>query len=111
VGLTLTAPRNLVWAGGNPDPSWDYVEPNFTLADSPVTFLDGDDVTFNDASGNSFVTISNNVIPTLVSVAGTASYTFGGPNEISGVAQLVDSRGITGSPSNRNQCRNNVVRY
>jgi len=91
VGLTLTAPRNLVWAGGNPDPSWDYVEPNFTLADSPVTFLDGDDVTFNDASGNSFVTISNNVIPTLVSVAGTASYTFGGPNEISGVAQLVDS--------------------
>jgi fibronectin-binding autotransporter adhesin len=91
VSLTLTAPRNLIWAGANPDNSWDHSELNFMLSGSPTAFAEGDNVTFNDASGNTSLAISNDVTPTLISVAGTQSYNFSGPNKITGVAQLVDA--------------------
>jgi len=89
--LTLTAPRNLVWAGGNPDNSWDYAEQNFTLSGSPAQFMDGDNVIFGDSSPNTSVTISNNVTATLVSVTGSQAFSFGGPAKVTGVSQLVDS--------------------
>ena len=89
--LTLTAPRNLIWAGANPDNSWDYVEQNFTLSGLPTLFKDGDDTTFGDGSANTSVTISNNVTATLVSVTGAQSYFLGGPGKLTGVSQLVDS--------------------
>jgi fibronectin-binding autotransporter adhesin len=89
--LTITAPRNLIWAGGNPDNVWDHSELNFILSSSPTAFAEGDDVTFDDSSANTSVAISNNVTPTLISVAGSSSYTFSGPNKITGIAQLVDS--------------------
>lgn len=91
VSLTLTPPRNLIWAGANPDNSWDHSELNFLLSGSPTAFAEGDNATFNDASGNTFLSISNDVTPSLISVAGTQSYNFSGPNKITGVAQLVDS--------------------
>lgn len=89
--LTLTAPRNLIWAGANPDNAWDHTELNFTYLGSPTAFAEGDNVTFNDSSANTFLAISNDVIATTVSATGTASYTLDGPNKITGVSQLVDS--------------------
>ena len=91
VALTLLAPRNLIWAGGNPDNEWDHSELNFMLSGTPTAFGEGDNVTFNDSSANTAVAISNNVTPTLLSVTGTQNYSFSGPNKITGVAQLVDS--------------------
>lgn len=102
VSLTLTAPRNLIWAGANPDNSWDHTELNFTLSSLPTSFAEGDNAIFNDASGNTFLAISNDVTPTLISVAGTQSYSFNGPNKITGVAQLVDSSSGTLSIANDN---------
>ena len=89
--LTLAAPRNLVWVGANPDNSWDHTELNFSLGGSPTAFAEGDNVTFNDSSPNSSLAISNDVTPTLVTVAGSSVYTFSGPNKITGVSQLLDS--------------------
>ncbi len=86
--LTLTAPRNLIWAGANPDNSWDFTEANFLLSGSPTVFGNGDNVTFNDSSANTSLAISNDVTATLIAVTGTSSYTFNGPNKITGVSQL-----------------------
>ena len=91
VALTLTAPRNLIWAGGNPDDVWDHSELNFTLSGSPVSFAEGDNVTFNDSSANTSLAISNDVTATLISVAGTGSYAISGPNKITGITKLVDT--------------------
>lgn len=89
--LTLTAPRNLIWAGANPDNVWDHSELNFTLSGSPTAFAEGDNVTFNDTSANTSLAISNDVTTTLMTVSGTASYSISGPNKITGVSKLVDS--------------------
>jgi fibronectin-binding autotransporter adhesin len=86
--LTLTTPRNLIWAGANPDNSWDFTEANFLLSGSPTVFGNGDNVTFNDSSANTSLAISNDVTATLIAVTGTSSYTFNGPNKITGVSQL-----------------------
>ncbi len=48
--LTLTPPRNLIWAGGVVGSSWNYTDPEFTLAGSPTVFAPGDNATFNDSS-------------------------------------------------------------
>jgi len=89
--LTLTAPRNLIWAGANPDNSWDFTEANFLLSGSPTAFGNGDNVTFNDSSANTSLAISNDVTATLIAVTGTSSYTFNGPSKITGVSQLAVS--------------------
>lgn len=91
VALTLTAPRDLIWAGANPDNSWDHTELNFTLSGSPTAFAEGDNVTFNDSSANTSLAISNDVTATTILATGSASYTLDGPNKITGVSQLVDS--------------------
>ena len=88
--LTVTAPRNLNWVGGNPGSDWNYTDLNFSSG-SATAFLAGDNVTFNDSSSFQSVTISNNLTPTMISVAGTKSYTFGGPKKLTGVSQLADS--------------------
>jgi autotransporter-associated beta strand protein len=88
--LTLTAPRNLIWAGGVVNSSWNYTDQEFTLAGSPTAFAPGDNATFNDSSSFQSVTVSNNLTATLVSVVGTKSYTFSGPNGLTGISQLVD---------------------
>jgi autotransporter-associated beta strand protein len=106
--LILTAPRNLIWAGANPDNVWDHTELNFTSG-SPTAFGEGDNVTFNDSSANTFVTISNNVTPTLMTVSGTSGYTFLGPSKITGVAQLVDSSSGTLTIDNVNDFTGGTV--
>jgi fibronectin-binding autotransporter adhesin len=88
--LTLVAPRNLTWAGGNPGSDWNYTDQNFTVSGSPTAFAAGDNVTFDDSSSFTSVTISNNLTPTLVSVVGAQTYTFSGPigQQITGVSRL-----------------------
>ncbi len=88
VSLTLTAPRNLIWAGGNPITDWNYTDQEFTLAGSPTAFAPGDNTTFNDTSSYQSVTISNDLTSSLVSVVGTRSYTFSGPNKLAGVSSV-----------------------
>jgi autotransporter-associated beta strand protein len=89
--LTVTAPRSLIWAGGNPGSSWNFADLEFLLSGSPSTFAEGDNVTFDDSSSFQSVVISNNMTPTMVSVTGTKSYTFSGPNKLIGVARLEQS--------------------
>ena len=79
-----------MWAGGVVGTDWNFTDQEFTLAGNPTAFAVGDNVTFNDSSANTSVTISNNLTPTLMSVTGSQSYTFSGPNGLTGVAQLVD---------------------
>jgi autotransporter-associated beta strand protein len=100
--LTLLPPRNLIWVGNNPGNAWNYADTNFTLLGSPTNFLDGDNVTFDDSSSVQTVILSNNVTPTLVSVNGTTSYSFGSPNKITGIAQLVDTSSGTLVIANNN---------
>lgn len=88
--LTMTMPRDLIWAGGVVGTDWNYTDQEFTLAGNPTAFAAGDSVTFNDSSANTSVTISNNLTPTLMSVVGSQSYSFSGPNGLTGVAQLAD---------------------
>ncbi len=92
--LTLTAPRNLTWVGGNPGSDWNYTDLNFSSG-SATAFAPGDNATFDDSSSFQSVTISNNLTPTLISVVGTKSYSFSGPLgiQITGVSKL----GVGGS--------------
>jgi fibronectin-binding autotransporter adhesin len=93
--LTLIAPRELTWQGGNGN-VWDYTDTNFiNSASSPQPFTDGDDVTFDNSSANTAVTLTNSVIPTLVTVNASQSYSFNDGSgvyagKISGFGQLVD---------------------
>ena len=88
--LTLTPPRNLVWVGGNTDDNWEFSELNFSLSGAPTTFNTGDDVTFDDTSANTSVTLTNSVISTLVTVDSANGYNFSGTGKITGFGQLVD---------------------
>lgn len=91
--LTLLAPNNLVWEGGNPDSSWDSATPNFTNSSGAlVAFSYGDNVTFDDTSVNTSVVLNtNNLTPSLVMVNGTQPYSFFGPGNIVGFGTLVDN--------------------
>jgi len=91
--LTLQAPNNLVWQGNNPNDNWDVgTTLNFTNpAGAAQAFIYGDNVTFNDSSANTSVNLSTNVVPSLVSVSGTESYTFAGSGSITGFGSLIDN--------------------
>lgn len=88
VSLSVTQPRNLIWAG-NVFSAWDYTtDQEFTFGGSPTSFTAGDNASFDDSSAYTTVTISNDVTSTLVSVVGTQSYTFTGANKLTGVSAL-----------------------
>jgi autotransporter-associated beta strand protein len=91
--LTLQAPNNLVWQGGNPNNAWDLATTlNFTnRAGAFEAFSNADIVTFNDTSANTGVVISNSLVATLVTVSGTQSYSFAGPGSITGFGGLIDN--------------------
>lgn len=89
--LTLVPPHNLIWKGGNPDDSWDHSTMNFTDSGNPAAFGDGDDVTFDDSSANTAVTmVDSNLVSTLVTVNASQNYTFNGTGKLTGFGQLVD---------------------
>ncbi len=110
--LTLTAPRNLVWVGGNPSTDWNLTDTNFSLSGNPSTFDQGDDVLFNDSSSYPSVTISNSVVASSIVVGGTQGYSFTGPGVITGVSQLIDTNTGTltiGNPNNDGLSYNNYT--
>lgn len=87
--LTLIPPHNLVWQGGA-DGNWDFNEANFTNQSGVAEiFTNGDDVTFNDTSGDTSVDVTNAVTSTLVTVNSSEAYTFNGTGKITGFSQLV----------------------
>jgi fibronectin-binding autotransporter adhesin len=88
--LTLTPARNLIWAGGNTDNNWEYSELNFTLSGLPTAFTNGDDVTFDDTSANTTVSVTNSLIPTLVTVNTANGYILNGSGKVTGFGRLVD---------------------
>ena len=100
--LTLLAPRDLIWAGGNPGSSWNFTDLEFLLSGSPTNFGEGDLVTFNDSSAIQSVVISNNMTPTLVTVTGTVPYTFSGPSKLTGITKLVQASAGTLTIVNEN---------
>lgn len=88
--VTLEAPHNLVWQGDGAANNWDLsVTPNFLNGVNPEPYTNGDDVTFNDSSANTSVSlVGNTLVPTLVSVAGTQNYTFGGSGSLVGSTEV-----------------------
>jgi len=90
--LTLDAPDNLTWQGGNPNDTWDVATTaNFTNSTTlPVVFHAGDNVTFDDTSFVPIVSISGNyVAPTLITENASGNYFFTGPGTITGPAALL----------------------
>lgn len=101
--LTLDAPVNIVWQGGNPNTNWDLATTaNFTnSAGSAVKFNGGDNVILNDSSTNPVISVVGSYItPTLVKddasqnyfiTAGSSAITGGGALLMSGSGTLTFS--------------------
>lgn len=91
VALTLDAPANLVWQGGNPNTNWDLaITANWTNgAGSYVVFNAGDNVTFDDSSAYQVVTLAGSVAPTSVIDNSSLSYFITGSGSISGTGSLL----------------------
>lgn len=83
IDLVLTSgPEGLTWTGTNSD-NWDYSTLNW-LAGSPVYYVDGDYVTFNDSSTNGTVNLTADFSPGGTTVSNNATtYDFVGSGEIS----------------------------
>jgi autotransporter-associated beta strand protein len=91
--LTLGAPANLVWQGGNPNTNWDLATTaNWTnSAGSAVVFNEGDNVTFNDSSTNQIVTLVGALAPTSINETAAKNYSINGSGSIAGSASLLMS--------------------
>jgi len=103
--LTLDAPANLVWQGGNPNTNWDLgTTANWTnSAGSAVVFNEGDNVTFNDSSTNQVVTLVGALAPTSINeTAATKNYFMTGSGSVAGSASLLMSGSGTLTISNAN---------
>jgi autotransporter-associated beta strand protein len=102
--LTISAPANLIWQGGNPNTNWDLsTTANFGNGASSVVFHNGDNVTFDDTSLVPVLSIANNFIaPTLMTDSANQSYIFNGPGVIQGPGALVISGAGSLSINNSN---------
>lgn len=109
--LTIEAPYNLVWQGNNPDNSWDLaVTANFLDGANPQAFTNGDNVTFNDSSSVTSVSITGNtIVPTLINVTGTQNYVFGGKGSIVGSSAVLVSSSATLTVTNNNNYSGGTV--
>jgi len=109
--LTLDAPANLVWQGGNPNTNWDLATtPNWTnSAGNFVVFNSGDNVTFDDSSTNPLVTLVGNLAPTTVNEVANQNYTFNGSGSIAGSASLIMSGTGTLAISNADSYTGNTI--
>jgi autotransporter-associated beta strand protein len=102
--LTLDAPANLVWQGGNPNTNWDLgTTANWTnSAGSAVVFNEGDNVTFNNSSTNQIVTLVGALAPTLINETAAKNYFIIGSGSIAGPGSLLMSGSGTLAISNAN---------
>jgi autotransporter-associated beta strand protein len=87
---------DLLWTG-NTNATWDTTTANWALSSAPatpVTFLNGDNVVFNDGAAPKAVTVSGTVTPTSVIFNdSTSNYTLSGTGAIAGAATTVTKRG------------------
>ena len=78
--LTLDSPANLIWSGDGVSNLWDVaVSTNWN--NNTAVFHFGDNVTFDDTSANTSVTLASpDLSPTLITVNGNGgqNYTFSG---------------------------------
>jgi len=103
--LTLGAPANLTWQGGNPNTNWDLTTPNFINgAANAVVFHGGDNVTFSDTSTNSIVNITSSyVAPGQIIENASQNYAFSaGSASLIGGGSLVMNGSGTLTISNAN---------
>jgi autotransporter-associated beta strand protein len=102
--LTLDAPTNLVWQGGNPNTNWDLgTTANWTnSAGNAVVFNAGDNVTFNDSSTNQIVTLVGALAPTSINETAAKNYFMTGSGSVAGSASLLMSGSGTLTISNAN---------
>lgn len=101
--LTLDAPANLAWQGGNPNNLWDLATtPNFNFSPATV-FHNGDIVNLTDNTGNTAITVVGSAIaPSLVNLnANAQNYSLSGAPLIGPGALLLSGSG-TLSVSNAN---------
>jgi len=103
-GLTLDAPANLVWQGGNPNSNWDLaITANWTnSAGSAVVFNAGDSVTFNDSSTHPVVNLVGALAPGSINETASESYFINGSGSIVGSTSLLMSGSGTMTISNAN---------
>jgi len=102
--LTLDAPANLVWQGGNPNSNWDLaITANWTnSAGSAVVFNAGDNVTFNDSSTYPVVTLVGDLAPGSITETANENYFINGSGSIAGPTFLLMSGSGTLTISNAN---------
>jgi len=90
--VSAYTPKTLVWAGGNPDSTWDRLTTaNWLAGATPTTFNIYDTVAFNGVgAANSSVNLAATMVPTSVTVdASTNSYAFSGVGQIAGGTGLL----------------------
>jgi autotransporter-associated beta strand protein len=88
-GLTLEAPANLVWVGGNPANYWD-MNTSANWSGGSGVFNYGDNVTFDDSSVVIAVELDSSFLsPGSITVNAAQNYTFGGPGSLIGPGTLL----------------------
>ena len=103
--LTLEAPANLVWQGGNPNANWDLATANWTNSagnGSAVVFNTGDSVTFDDSSAQPVVTLVGTLAPGSINETAGQNYFMTGSGNIAGPTSLLMSGSGTLTISNAN---------
>jgi hypothetical protein len=109
--LTLEAPYNLVWQGDGAGNAWDLATTaNFLNGAKAQAYTNGDNVTFNDSSANTAVSlVGSALVPTLINVTGSQSYTFGGSGSIVGPASVLVNGSATLTITNANSYTGGTV--
>ncbi len=90
VDIDVTSVIPLVWKGGE-GPDWDIdTTGNWTLGGSPDTYLEGDNVLFDDSATTTAVSLAETVSPLAVKFDNSSKdYTLeGGANSIAGIGTL-----------------------
>jgi autotransporter-associated beta strand protein len=97
--LTVSTPRNLVWSANANTGNWDNSSANWiNTANSQATaFSPGDAVLFDDTPGvPTSVVVNDTVVPSVVNVNASANtYTFNGPNRLSGFGSFIKNGSST----------------
>jgi autotransporter-associated beta strand protein len=90
-------PTNLVWVGDSGANAWDFnASTNWESSGTPLTFLNGDSVTFDDSgAAHPGVSITGTLLPASVTVDASSDYTLTGAGEIRGLTGLVKTNSGT----------------
>jgi autotransporter-associated beta strand protein len=104
VGLTLGSAADLIWVGDGGANQWDVATTANWNNGGATVFNYGDNVTFDDSSGNTVVNLTSSFLsPGLITVNGSQNYFFGGSGKISGgSSSLLMANGGTLTISNAN---------